>query len=311
MLRYVIRRLLLGVVAVLGATVIVFALSRMAGDPRYLFIGQSGYGATQAQWDAWGKEMGLDKPEVVQYFIWLGHVLRGDLGKSIAAQAPVTTLIRQTMSASAQLALGAWLFGTLVGVPLGVLSALKRGRLLDYAARVFALLGQSLPIFWTGLMAILVFAVILRWLPVGTKGQGLAVRNFILPSITLGWFPAAGYMRFTRSTMLEVLDSEYIKFARAKGVSGWTVIWKHAFKNASLVPLTYSALLLVGFVSGVVVTETIFSWPGMGTLAVNSIIQSDFPVLSAIVLIVAVLYVLVVLLLDILYAVLDPRIRYE
>ncbi len=311
MLRYVLRRFAFGIVAVIGATIIVFVLSRMAGDPRYLFIGQAGYGVTQEQWDEWGRQMGLDKPVVVQYGVWLGKVARGNFGNSTSTQRPVLGLIRERIGATGQLALGAWLFGTLVGVPLGVFSATNRGKFLDYIGRIFALLGQSLPIFWTGIMGILVFAVILGWLPAGTKGQGMAIRNVVLPAITLGWLPAAGYLRFTRSSMLEILDSEYIKFARAKGVRESVVIWKHAFKNASLVPLTYSALLLVGFMTGVVVTETVFSWPGMGRLAVDAIWESDFPVLCGLVLIFAALYVIVVLILDILYGVLDPRVRYD
>jgi len=311
MLRYVLRRVLFGIVAVIGASVIVFALSRMSRDPRYLYIGQAGYGVSQEQWDAWGREMGLDRPVVVQYGVWLGHVLKGDLGNSTATRKPVAKLIRERVVNTGQLALGAWLFGTLVGVPLGVFSATNRGRFLDYVARVFALLGQSLPIFWTGIMGILVFAVMLGWLPAGTKGEGMAIRNVVLPAITLGWMPAAGYLRFTRSSMLEVLDSEYIKFARAKGVGNAMVIWKHAFKNASLVPLTYSALLLVGFITGAVVCETVFSWPGVGSMAVTAIYDNDFPTLAGLVLLFAVLYVVVVLILDMLYGVLDPRIRYE
>jgi len=305
------RRVLFGIVAVIGASVIVFALSRMSRDPRYLYIGQAGYGVSQEQWDAWGREMGLDRPVVVQYGVWLGHVLKGDLGNSTATRKPVAKLIRERVVNTGQLALGAWLFGTLVGVPLGVFSATNRGRFLDYVARVFALLGQSLPIFWTGIMGILVFAVMLGWLPAGTKGEGMAIRNVVLPAITLGWMPAAGYLRFTRSSMLEVLDSEYIKFARAKGVGNAMVIWKHAFKNASLVPLTYSALLLVGFITGAVVCETVFSWPGVGSMAVTAIYDNDFPTLAGLVLLFAVLYVVVVLILDMLYGVLDPRIRYE
>ncbi len=310
MVRYILRRFAFGVLAVIGATVIVFALSRASGDPRYLFVGTGGMGLNQEQWDALGREMRLDKPVVVQYLYWVGDIAHGKFGNSVITHRPVFKVIQDRVGTTLRLALGAWLFGTFVGVPLGIFSATHRGQFLDYMARVFALLGQSLPVFWTGIMAIIIFSVNLHWLPVGGRGEGLAFRNFILPCITLGWLPAAGYLRLTRSAMLDVLDTEYIKFARAKGVRERLVIWKHGFRNAVIIPLTYSALLLVGFITGTVVAETVFTLPGIGRLAVESIWQTDFPVISALVLVFSVLYVLVVLLLDVLYGFLDPRIRY-
>ena len=310
---FILRRAVASVFALMGATLIVFGLSRVVGDPRYLYA-QEGYGLDEAAWEDLGKQLGLDKPLVVQYFIWLGRVVKGDLGDSLIGRQPVSELIAHKIGNTLQLSLAAFIFATVVGVPLGVLSAVRRGSVLDLAGRGFAALGQAAPPMWVGIMGILILAVRLDWLPTGTMGEGPTMANmeyFIMPAVILGWQSASGYLRLTRSAMLEVLDTEYIKFARAKGVRGSAVIWKHAFKNASLVPLTYSALLLVGFMTGVVVTETVFSWPGMGRLAVDSIWDSDFPILSALVLIFAALYVIVVLILDILYGILDPRIRYE
>lgn len=295
--------------AIFGATLIVFALSRLGGDPRNFYVGQSGYGVTDEQWERLGKKMGLDQPVPVQYARWMGDLLTGEFGISITTQAPVEKVIVRRLGATAQLAVAAWLFGTVVGIPLGVLSATNRGGLIDYAARGFALLGQSVPVFATGLVLIVIFSVHLGWLPSGTRGDGFPIKHLILPAITLGWLPAATYLRLTRSSMLEVLDQEYIKLARAKGLHARVVLWKHAFRNAIIVPLTFSALLFIGFITGTVVAETVFSWPGVGRLAANAVFQNDFPLLSVIVLFTAIIYILIVLALDLLYAILDPRIR--
>jgi peptide/nickel transport system permease protein len=312
---FLVRRLLYGLAAIIGGTLIIFALSRMSGvDPRYLYFSESGYGLSTEQWDKLGKELNLDKPVPVQYAFWLGGALRGDLGESLTAQRPVRQMLLERFPNTLRLASVAWLFGTAVGVPLGVLSAVKRGTAWDYLGRGFALLGQTLPTFWVGIMAILLFAVRLKdtpvHLPSGTMGEGFAIRNYILPGIALGWLPAAAYMRLTRTSMLEVLDSEFIKLARAKGVAGWKVVWKHAFRNSLLAPITFSALLFVGFITGTVVTETIFSWPGVGRLAAEAVFGNDFPILAGAMLVFVVLYVFVTLLLDVLYAAVDPRIRH-
>ncbi len=309
--RFILRRILLGGVALVGAMVLLFILARAAGDPRYILLGAGGgYEIPKEVWDRLGRELGLDKPPPIQFAYWVWNVLQGDFGDSVGQQRPVLQLIREKAPATVQLAISAWLLGTLIGVPLGVFSATHRGRFLDYLARGFALLGQASPSFWVGIVLIFFFAVHLQWLPVGTKGEGIAIRNFILPTITLGWAPAASYLRLTRTAMLEVLDSEYIKFARAKGVNYFNVVWKHAFKNAIIPPLTLSVFLLFGFMNGAVIVETVFSWPGLGRLAVEALSSNDFPLLSAIILIFGAGFVLVVLLLDILYALVDPRIRY-
>ena len=310
MKQFLIRRIFYAVVAVLGGTLIIFFLSRGSGDPRVLFIDEYGGGPGDEVWEKMGRELGLDKPVPVQYAIWLKKSLTGDFGTSLALQRPVITVLKERAPASLRLGVAAWIFGTLVGIPLGIISAIKRGTKWDYLARTFALFGQSLPTFWAGIMGILIFAGILEWLPAGTMGEdGFSIPHLIMPAIVLGWLPAAGYLRLTRSSMLDVLESEYIKLARAKGVRYSVVIWKHAFRNALLVPLTYSGVLLIGFITGTTVAETVFSWPGLGRLAINSVMGNDFPVVAAIMFFTMLLYVTVVLFLDLIYAFIDPRIR--
>jgi peptide/nickel transport system permease protein len=293
------------VVTVFVVTAVIFGLSRARGDPRLVLLDDN---TTQETWDAWGREMGLDRPIVVQYFVWIGKAVQGDLGKSLWEKRPVTDSIKKRIPATLQLGGAAWVFAIGLGVPLGVLSAVKRGSVWDYLGRFTATFGQALPPFWLGIMLILFFAVQLQWLPIGRRG---GLDHLILPAITLGWLAAAGILRLVRSAMLEVLDSEYIKLARAKGVPRWKVVWKHAFKNAMLVPLTYAVLILSGFLTGTVVTETVFSWPGLGRLAVTAINANDFPLMAGTVLVGTLLFVSANFLLDVTYALIDPRIKFE
>ena len=304
MARFILIRLFYALVVAFATSIFVFAMAHKTGDPRTVFL--TTY-TSQEQWDAWGERWGLDRPLIVQYSIWLGRAARGDLGESLRALRPVKTVIIERIPATLQLAASAAFFSVIIGVPLGVLSAVKRGSLLDYAGRTLALFGQALPPFWLGIMLILLFAVRIDWLP--TSGRG-GITHYILPSITLGWLTASGLLRIVRSSMLEVLDSEYIKLARAKGVSNRSVIWKHAFRNALLAPLTYAGLLLAAFITGAVVTETVFGWPGLGRLAVQSVNNNDFPTMTGIVLLFTVSYLGMNLLVDIAYAYIDPRIRY-
>lgn len=303
------RRIFYALLTVFGGTLIIFALSRMSGDPRVLYMDD--YSKPDPEvWARLGEKFHLNDPVPVQYGYWVWDVMRGEFGDSIAMQRPVEQVIFSRMWNSAQLGIFAWILGTLIGIPLGVLSAIKRGTIIDYIARGFALFGQSLPSFWVAIMAILIFSGMLGWLPSAGRGDG-ELKYFVLPILVLGWLPAAGYLRLTRSSMLEVLDSEYIKFARAKGVNTTQILWKHAFRNALLAPLTFSALLLLGFVTGATVAETVFAWPGLGRLAVSSVFGNDFPVLSAIMLLMVILYAGLVLTLDLVYALIDPRIKYS
>ncbi len=315
---FIIRRLFATILSVIAATMIVFGISRAAGDPLLLYAKPGGYGVSPEQIEALEKKLGLDMPLAFQYVRWLGQLLRGDLGRTLLTETPVTKVISEKLGATFQLGFAAWLLASIVGIPLGVLSATKRGSAFDYAGRGLALMGQALPSFWVGIMFILLFSVQLGLLPVGTRGDltgfPLAWKNvkyFILPSVTLAWGAAAGYMRITRSAMLEVLDSEFIKLARAKGVATRPIVWKHAFKNALIPPLTVSSLLMAGFITGSVVTEQVFAWPGLGRLAVRAVEDNDFPIMTAAALIFVLVFVTLNFITDLLYAVIDPRIRYS
>jgi peptide/nickel transport system permease protein len=288
----------------IAVTIFVFSMSHLSGDPRTVYLNEY---ATPEQYEAWGRRMGLDKPLVAQYGIWLGKAIRGDFGKSLRENRPTLEVVLSRLPATLQLTAGAFTFAILFSVPLGVLSAIKRGTVWDYMGRMLALLGQATPAFFAGILLILVFAVWLGWLPVSGRGGW---SHYILPTITLGSGSAAGLLRLVRSSMLEVLDSEYIKFARAKGVSRRSMIWKHALKNASLAPVTFAGLMLAGYITGAVVTETVFAWPGLGRLAVTSVYNTDFAVLTAAILFFAFIYVALNLAVDLLYGILDPRIVY-
>jgi peptide/nickel transport system permease protein len=293
------------VFTMLLVTILIFGLSRARGDPRLMLLDDN---TTQETWDTWGEQMGLDRPLIVQYLVWLGKAVQGDLGKSLWEKRPVTESLMQRIPATLQLGGAAWAFAMLIGVPLGVLSAVKRGSIWDYIGRVVATFGQALPPFWLGLMLILFFSVQLQWLPLGRRG---GLDHLILPAITLGWLAAAGILRLVRSAMLDVLDSEYVKLARAKGVSQRNVIWKHAFRNAMLVPMTYAVLILSGFLTGTVVTETVFSWPGLGRLAVVAIQSNDFPMMAGAVMLGTGLIVVANFAIDIASVIVDPRIKFE
>lgn len=311
MRRFIIRRFVFALVSIVMATLAVFLISRAAGDPLLLYA-NSGYGLTAEGERALRARLGLDKPVIVQYALWLGRVLKGDMGETILDRKPVARIVTQRLPATVHLGFAAFFLSFGVGIPLGVLSAVKRGSGWDYLGRFFALLGQAVPQFWLGLVMILVFAVQLGWFPAGLKGDGiLDVKHLVLPTITLAWGGFAFYMRITRTAMLEVLDSEYVRLARAKGVNNTMVIWKHAFKNALIQPLTGMTLAIVGLLNGAVLVETIFAWPGMGNMAITAVNNNDFPLLQGIVFFFTVLIVASTFIADLLYAYIDPRIRYD
>ncbi len=316
MTRFLLRRGAFTLFSLFAATLIVFCLSRAAGDPLLLYAqNRGGYGFSEEERAGLNKYLGLDKPLVVQYLVWVGNVLRGDLGYTLIDRTPVAGKIKGKIGATAQLAVAAWIFAILTGVPLGVLSAVRRGGFWDYVGRAFALFGQALPQFWIGIMAIIVFSVQFDLLPSHGRGYPedsiwLEIKHFILPTITLGWLGSATYLRLTRSSMLEVLDSEFVKLARAKGLAARRVVWKHAFRNALIPPITFSSLFLASFITGATVVELVFAWPGIGRLALKAVENNDFPVLTGTVLFFAAAFVWFNFLADVLYGIADPRIRY-
>ena len=302
---FILRRLIYGIAVIVLVSFLIFALSRMAGDPRDLYVDEY---TTADSYEAMGRAMGLDKPLVVQYLVWFGKAMTGDFGRSLFVRTSALGVITERIPATIQLTVGAFIFALLTGVPLGVVSAVKRGTIWDYIGRTFALYGQALPGFWLGVMLILIFSVELNWLPTSKRGDWT---HYVLPSVTLGWGSAAAFVRLTRSAMLEILDSEFVKFARAKGVANQKIIWKHSFRNALIAPLTFAGILLAAFLTGAVVTEQVFAWPGLGRLAVTSVFNNDFPVMTGVVMIFAAFFVAANFVVDMLYAVIDPRIRYE
>lgn len=303
MVRFIFIRVVYLILILIGVSVFVFALSRMQGDPRDLYLDEY---ASAEQYEEWGKQMGLDKPLWIQYSIWFGNMLKGDFGKSLWHKRNALEVVVERIPATLQLTAVGFFGAILIGVPLGILSAVRRGTFLDYLGRTFALFGQALPAFWIGIMLILVFAVQLDLLPAGRRGGW---QHYVLPAISLGTGPAAALLRLVRSAMLEILDSEYVKLARAKGVTNSIVIWKHALKNAIIPPLTFAGLLLAGLITGSVVNERVFAWPGIGRLAVEGIYNNDFAITATVVMLAAAGYVLINLFVDILYAIIDPRIR--
>jgi peptide/nickel transport system permease protein len=282
---------------------LVFGLSRAGGDPRSLLISED---ITFDQYEALGQRLGLDEPIHEQYFLYVSDLARGDLGRSTLQHKPVTEILWSRIPNSAMLALAAFTFAILIGVPLGVMSAVKRGSYWDHGIRSIAVLGQAMPVFWIALLFIYIFAVGLGWFPASRKSDWT---SFVLPAITLGWFGASGQMRILRSSMLDVLDSEYVRLARAKGASERAVIWKHAFRNALLGPITFATLTLATLITGSIIVETVFAWPGLGLLAAQAVRNSDYPILQGVILLATLVYVCASLLVDLLYTIIDPRIR--
>ncbi len=319
MTRFLVRRLFSMFISVIGATVIIFIMTRLGPDPIDLYLGDTQVDVTEEYLQLIRAELGLDKSLPEQYLLWVWNISHFDMGQSIGTRMPVSIIIRTHIWTTLKLAMGAWIFAVIVGVSVGVLSAVKRATFWDYVGRGMALFGQATPQFWTGVMAILLFAVILGWFPAGTlgdqKGFPLAWHNlkyWIMPCIVLGWPASAGIMRLTRSSMLEVLDSEYIKLARAKGVGVQTIIWKHALRNAVIPPLTSALVLLADYMNGALVVEIIFSLPGIGTVALSqAVYDNDWPLLAGTVFVFIGIYVGFAFLADIAYAIIDPRIRYS
>lgn len=305
MQRYLLQRLLQGVLTMFVISLIVFLLARLSGDPLHIMLPEE---ATAEDYASAAKKWGLDRPLPAQYLAFIGNALQGDLGRSIRLRQPTLELVLERVPATLQLAGAAIAVSLLIAIPVGVLSAIRRGGPLDYIGKAVALTGQSMPSFWLGIVLIWVFAVMLGWLPASGRG---GTEHYILPAIALGWYQVAAVMRLVRSAMLDVMDSEYVKMARIKGVAERWVVWKHCLRNAAIPPLTYIGFVVAVLLTGSVVIETVFSWPGIGLLAIDAVRYRDFPLVQTIVLIYAAKFVLINLLVDVLYVYVDPRIRYQ
>lgn len=301
---YIIRRALYACVSLVLLSITIFCLVRITGDPAILMAEP---GAKEEDLQAIRREFGLDRSYVVQYLVFVKNIARGDFGKSIYYRIPVFELYLQRLPASLLLASVAMAISLIIGIPVGIFSAVRVNTWFDSFGKIFAVLGLSLPSFWVGLMLILTISVYLNWLP--SSGSG-SVKHLIMPAFSLGWVFAAAHMRLARSAMLDVLGSEYIKLARIKGLSERLVIAKHAFKNAVIPVLTLAGINLVLMVNVAVVVESVFAWPGIGRLLFEGISFRDFPVVQVTVLMGGVMIVGVNLIVDVLYAYIDPRIRY-
>jgi peptide/nickel transport system permease protein len=305
MLGYVFRKVFHTAFVALGVVTLAFAALRLSGDPAATMLPGD---ASVEELVALRHQLGLDRPLWLQYVQFLGGALTGDFGTSFRHQQPALPLVLERLPATLELAGAALALAVALALPLGILAAVYRGRLLDVLAMAFAVVGQATPYFWMGIMLILVVSVELGWLP--TSGRG-GVERLILPAVTLGTHFAASLARLTRTSMLEVLGQQFVTTARAKGLSEWSVVLGHALKNAAVPVVTLIGLQFGTLLGGAVVTETIFAWPGVGRLAVQSVFVRDYPVVQAGVFVLALTFVAINLLVDLLYGVLDPRIRRE
>jgi peptide/nickel transport system permease protein len=304
--RYILRRIGLLVPVVIGVVTMVFLIVHfIPGDPVEIMLGEQ---AQAVDKETLRRQMGLDKPLHVQYVDFLARLARGDLGRSLHTKRPVLESIVRRLPATLELALAAMVVALVLAIPLGLLSAYKKDTVVDQGSMLFALLGISMPNFWLGPLLIIVFSLKLGWLPVSGRGS---LAHIVLPAITLGTAMAAILTRMTRASMLDVIQSDYITTARAKGVRESRVVLKHAFRNALIPVVTIVGLQIGGLLAGSIITETIFAWPGIGRLAIQAINARDYPLVQGCVLVIALGYVLVNFLTDLLYGLIDPRIRYE
>ena len=308
MLKYIVKRILMLIPVLLGATFIVFTVMDMTpGDPA---VSKLGVDATAEQIEELRESMGLNDPFLLRYgrFIW--NLVQGDLGTSYKNDLDVMEQIMQRMPYTFLLSFAALLFAIIVGIPAGIISARRQYTVFDNCTMVLTLVGASAPHFWLGLMGVIVFAVKLGWLPAAYSASGSLALGIVLPMLTLGMNSTALVTRMTRSAMLDVMNQDYVDTARAKGVSEKTVIFQHMLRNALIPIITVLGLQFGSLLGGAVTTETIFAWPGIGKFAVDCVLKSDFPVVQGIVLLVAVIFVVMNLIVDIIYAWLDPRIKY-
>jgi ABC-type dipeptide/oligopeptide/nickel transport system permease component len=300
---YILKRLFHSIFVLVGISVVVFAILHLTGDPAALLMPPE---ATPEQVAQFRKEMGFTDPLPVQYWRFFKGTLHGDFGNSFRHSQPALGLVLERMPATIQLTFAALIIALMIAIPAGIVSAIRRNSILDHLGMTGALLGQSMPVFWLGVMLILIFSVTLRWFP--SSGRG-GIDHLILPAVTLGMFSMARTARVMRSSMLEVLGKEYMTTAKAKGLAPQVVILKHALKNAAIPVVTIIGMELGTLLGGAVITETIFAWPGVGRLAIQAIYNRDYPVVQAAVFILASIFVLINLLVDITYTYLDPQVK--
>lgn len=304
MRNYFIKRFLEMCVALLVMSLLVFLLGRALGDPVALLLSDF---ATEADRQALVEDLGLDRPLSVQYLTFVQHAVQGDLGNSVTGdRQPVMKLILKRLPASMLLAGLALSISFLLGIPMGVAAAVRRNTWVDYSVRTLALLGQSVPVFWLGIVLIFLFSVQLRWLPTSGFGE---LRHAVLPALTMSLFTVAAVARLTRVGMIDALDSEYVRLARMKGLSERRVIWKHALSNSLVPVLTYMGAFFATMITGAVVIETVFGWPGIGRLAYEAILERDFPLMQAVVLVMTALFMLANFAVDVVHAWIDPRVH--
>ncbi len=305
MKQYIVKRLLSGIIVLFGLSVFTFLLIHLIpGDPVRIMLGQR---ATVEQIESLRGELGLNKPLVVQYLDYASGVLKGDLGTSLKTGRPVSTEIADRFPATAKMAVASLVVAIVIGIGLGVLAAKYKDTPIDGAIMTFSTFGMSIPGFWLGLLVILVFSVHLGWFPIA---GGTGLKDMVLPAFTLGTLTATALSRLTRAGMVEVLSNDYIRTARAKGMNERVVLLRHAFRNVMIPIVAVIGLELAGLLGGAVIIEQVFGWPGVGTLAIQAISSRDFPMIQGTTLFIGAVYVLVVILIDVLYAVLDPRIDY-
>jgi peptide/nickel transport system permease protein len=309
-IRYIVRRLLLSVVVVIGVTLLVFVILYQTGDPVVLMASPD---ASREDIERLRESLGFNRPWYVQYADFARDAARGDFGTSLRQGQPVFSLILDRLPATLKLAFAAFFISVVVSIPIGVLSATRRNSIWDNLVMGFALIGQSLPVFFLGVMLIYLFAGVLGWLPSFGQGDGSlgsSIKHLIMPAITLATFSLARNARLVRSSLLEVLGLEYVKTARSKGLSERVVVYRHALKNALIPVVTIFGLEFGTLLSGAIITETVFAWPGVGRLIINAISQRDFPLVVGAVTIISIMFVFLNLVVDLLYGALDPRVRY-
>lgn len=305
MVSYIVRRCLYAIFVLFGVATIVFCLTRLTGDPVAIMLPPD---ATVQQINAFRAALGLDRPWLTQYTIYMSNLLRFDFGESLRYHAPALGLILERLPATIQLASAALILSLIVAIPGGILAALKRGTWIEQGIMVFILFGQAMPVFWMGILFIIVFSVNLRWFPTGGYGDW---KYLVLPAVALGLRLMALVARLLRTSLIQVLNSDYIRTARAKGMLPFTVVTKHALRNSLLPVVTIVGLEIGYLLGGSVVCETVFAWPGVGQLLIAAITHRDFPLVQAIIILLAFAFVVINLAVDILYVFIDPRIQYS